>query len=71
MIKQVVIRDNVNNITCGGICLEDGSIICGHCGHLIDKDFIGDDKLFTILEGFESWIDLSPLICECSLYYKT
>lgn len=68
MIAQVVIRDNKNGFICGGIRLDNGNVICGHCGKLINKSNIGDNKDFTVLEGFESWIDLTSLICQGSGY---
>lgn len=57
MIKMVRFRDLVNEAILGGILLDDGTIICGCCGGLIEKD----DPNFEIIEELE-WGDISAEI---------
>lgn len=74
MIKQVILRDNVNNVVVGGIMLESGNMICAHCGQFIHKKFIGDfgtsNKPFTHLETWETWVDLSEKIRKCETWQR-
>lgn len=69
-INQVVIRDKTFDMTVGGIRLPSGDVVCGHCGTLIKKSEFGQNGNFEILEVFETWIDLSPLICLTSKDYQ-
>jgi len=69
--RQVVILDNINDLVCGGILLENGDVICAHCGYYIDKSRVGDSAHdFSIIDRYESWIDLSPRVCMGSRYYN-
>lgn len=43
MIKQIKFRDIESNEIHGGLLLEDGSVLCGCCGSLIEADEVGID----------------------------
>lgn len=53
-MQMVKFKDLENNIILGGILTDEGNIICGCCGSLIEKD----DFQFEIIENL-SWIDIS------------
>lgn len=63
-MKQVKFYDNENDTILGGILTDEGDIICGCCGGLIEADEIGDDdgSFFTILETYKTWLDISEVI---------
>ena len=63
-MKQVKFYDRENDTVLGGILTDEGDIICGCCGGLIEADDIGDDdgSLFTILETYKTWLDISEVI---------
>lgn len=70
-MKQVKFIDLENNVVHGGILTDDGDIICGCCGGLIEKDEIGDDPdkcTHKILKIYDNWIDLDEAICGDDLY---
>ena len=76
-MKQCKILDMENNEVHGGILTDNGDVICGCCGGLIeadeiltDKKKIGMDDRFThcLLEVYDNWIDLSLEICGDNLY---
>ena len=63
-MKQVRFKDLENNIIHGGIMTDEGDIICGCCGGLIEADeFEGENKTHVILEIFPNWINLDEEIC--------
>ena len=53
-MKMVKFKDLESNTILGGILTDEGNIICGCCGCLIEKD----DFQFEIMEKL-SWIDIS------------
>lgn len=53
-MQMVKFKDLENNTILGGILTDEGNIICGCCGSLIEKD----DFQFEIIENL-SWIDIS------------
>ena len=53
-MQMVKFKDLENNTILGGILTDEGNIICGCCGSLIEKD----DFQFEIVENL-SWIDIS------------
>lgn len=60
-MNQIAFYDVENDSILGGLQFDNGDVICGCCGGLIEKsDF--DDGLFTILKVFDSWIDLTETI---------
>ena len=63
-MKQVKFYDRENGTVLGGILTDEGDIICGCCGGLIEADEIGndDDSLFTILETYKTWLNISEAI---------
>lgn len=63
-MKQVKFYDRENGTVLGGILTDEGDIICGCCGGLIEADEIGDDddSLFTILETYKTWLNISEVI---------
>lgn len=44
LMKQVVIQDLENKVKHGGILLDNGDIVCGCCGGLIEKSEICYDS---------------------------
>lgn len=64
-MKQVCFLDKENNHYHGGILTDNGDIICGCCGGLIEKDEIGDGDEFgyKIVYEYGSWVDLDEAIC--------
>ena len=54
-MKQVKFKDNEDNIF-GGILTDDGNIICGECGGLLEPED------FEIIEIYDFWVDLSDTI---------
>ena len=63
-MKQVMFYDRANKEKHGGIITDDGDIICGCCGGIISADLIGGgDNDYTILNVFDSWINLDEEIC--------
>lgn len=58
-MKQIQFKDLMDDDKMlGGILLDDGSIICGCCGSLIEKD----NPDFEIVEEFKTWADISEAI---------
>lgn len=57
IIKQVVFKDFENGATCGGIMLENGDVICGCCGGLLEADERGDT--WDIVKFYDTWVDIS------------
>lgn len=53
-MQMVKFKDLESNTILGGILTDEGNIICGCCGSLIEKD----DVNFEIIENL-SWIDIS------------
>lgn len=51
---MVKFKDLESNTILGGILTDEGNIICGCCGGLIERD----DCQFEIIENL-SWIDIS------------
>ena len=63
-MKQVMFYDRANKVKHGGLLTDDGDIICGCCGGIIPADEIGvEDDDYTILNVFDSWINLDEEIC--------
>lgn len=56
-MKMIKFRDLCNEDILGGILLDDGNIICGCCGGLIESN----DPNFEIIEELE-WINISQEI---------
>lgn len=52
MARQVIFRDRFNDDIHAGILLDDGNIICGCCGSLIEPE----DR--NILRIYDSWVNL-------------
>lgn len=53
-MQMVKFKDLESNTILGGILTDEGNIICGCCGGLIERD----DCQFEIIESL-SWIDIS------------
>lgn len=60
-MKQIKFYDIENNSHHGGIELDNGDVICGCCGGLLEKDDEG--TTWKKLIEYENWIDLSETIC--------
>ena len=56
-MEMVKFKDLESNTILGGILTDEGNIICGCCGGLIEKD----DSEFEIVEILP-WIDISDEI---------
>lgn len=54
-IAQVLFRDEGNNL-CAGIRLEDGRVLCGCCGGILEPEGI------TIVKVFKDWVNISNAI---------
>lgn len=69
-MKQCKFYDIENDVIHGGIITDDGDIICGCCGGLIEHDEIGDGEGCThrILKVYNDWIDLTCEICGDDLF---
>lgn len=62
-MKQIKFKDLENDLIHGGILLDDGDVVCGCCGGLIEKDeFEGNNQTHKILEIYPTWIDISDTI---------
>lgn len=58
MISQVRFRDLENNVTLGGILVDNEYIICGCCGGIIYLD----NEQYEIMEIYNKWVSLSDEI---------
>lgn len=54
-IAQVLFRDEENNL-CAGIRLEDGRILCGCCGGILEPEEV------TIVKVFSGWVNISDAV---------
>ena len=61
-MKQVKFKDTDNNMTHGGILLDNGDIICGCCGGLIPADEQDTDHGFELIEIYDYWVDIDEAI---------
>ena len=63
-MKQVKFLDKENDVIHGGILDDEGNVICGCCGGLIEKEDIGDAPNCThkILTIYDVWINLDDEI---------
>ena len=60
MIKQIRFLDKENNVIHGGIRLDNGDVICGCCGGLIESDEFDDDN--ELLDEYDTWVSLDEEI---------
>lgn len=61
-MNQVMYKRNgaTNDTIHSGILLDNGDLICGHCGELIDKrDRVSN---YSILKIFDDWVSLDESI---------
>ena len=62
-MKQVMFKDLESEEIHGGIMTDEGDVICGCCGGLIEADELeGDDRTHEILKVFPYWVDLDEAI---------
>ena len=59
-MKQVKFLDIENSAIHGGILTDDGDIICGCCGGLLEADKNG--KTWELLKVYKTWVDLDEAI---------
>ena len=59
-MKQIKWFDKENQLTHGGILLDDGDIICACCGGLIPVD--EQLGVVEILDIYDAWVDFSDEI---------
>ena len=60
MAKQVKFKDLENNAIHSGILLDDGNLICGECGGLLEDGDRG--STWEIIKEYENWVDLDDEI---------
>lgn len=60
MAKQIRFYDKENEVEHGGILLDNGDVICGCCGGLIEADEFELDNI--VLEEYEDWVSLDEEI---------
>lgn len=61
-MKQIRFYDIYDeNESFGGILLDNGDVICGCCGSLIEKDDV-DKGFITIEKIYDKWIGFSDAI---------
>jgi hypothetical protein len=60
-MKQIKFKDLENDVIHGGILLDNGDVVCGCCGGLLE----GIEKNITweLLEVYDTWINLDEEIC--------
>lgn len=63
MTKQVLFLD-LEGVVHAGLLLDDGNIICGCCGSLIE---LGD---YLLLHVYKKWVDIEEEICGDDLLLK-
>ena len=61
-LKQCKFYDVVTELTHGGILMENGDVLCGHCGNIIHFDEFTDPTQYKLLEVYDSWMDLTETI---------
>lgn len=61
MAKQIRFKDLENNVIHGGILLDDGNVICGCCGGLLEG--IEEGTTWKALEVYNYWVELDAEIC--------
>ena len=61
MPKQIRFYDAENQTHCGGILMDDGSVICGCCGGIFEADDL-ENVGITIEHVYDHWVDLSEEI---------
>lgn len=65
---QVKVYDKDNDLTFGGIRVDDDYIICGCCGSAIEKEDFDTpenpdaDAPFTLMETYDCWVNFSKYI---------
>ena len=55
-MKQIKFRDKENDDILGGILLDDGNVLCGECGSVLERDDV------EILDEYLHWVDISETI---------
>jgi hypothetical protein len=60
-MKQIKFLDVKNAVYHGGILLDDGSVICGCCGGLLEAD--EKDETWKIEKIYKNWVNLDKEIC--------
>lgn len=64
--KQIIIYNKDTKEQHTGILLNDGNVICGCCGNLIEGNLIGngEDKEYQIITIYDEWVNMDDLIGE-------
>lgn len=57
MAKQCIFVDEWKNVQCG-ILLDDGNMLCGCCGGIIEAED------FRLLEVYDNWVELDEGIAD-------
>lgn len=72
MMVQCKFYDKENDATHGGIIDDDGNIICGCCGCIIEANDIGDEenKEYSIVEIYNEWVSLDSEITGEDLFQR-
>lgn len=63
MTKQVLFLD-LEGVVHAGLLLDDGYIVCGCCGSLMEPDE------YLLLHVYKKWVDIEEEICEDDLLLK-
>lgn len=74
-MTQCKFRELESDLIHGGIIDDDGNVICGYCGRLIEADKVCqiDERVtknhtIKLIEIYENCVDLSEEICCDDLY---
>lgn len=60
-MKQIKFYDKEDELSHGGILLDNGDVICGCCGGLFKKDEEG--TAWKLEKIYDFWVDLTAEIC--------
>lgn len=62
-MKQIKFYDVFEGVPSihGGILLDDGDVICGCCGGLLEAE--EKDDVWFIIEEYKDWMNLDEAIC--------
>lgn len=65
-MKQIKFYDIENDCVHGGIEMDDGNVVCGCCGGVLEKDEEG--VIWKKITEYNYWVDLTEEICGDDLY---
>lgn len=59
-IRQIAFHDIENDTTSGGIMLQNGDIICGCCGGILEASDEG--ITWNVVKFYDNWVNISDEI---------